>query len=58
MFIFALRYRKVIIIKQKVSKEKKIMCGIACIFNIKQQNESLRRKALEMSKKIRHRGPD
>ena len=34
------------------------MCGIACIFNIKQQNESLRRKALEMSKKIRHRGPD
>ena len=34
------------------------MCGIACIFNIKQQIESLRRKALEMSKKIRHRGPD
>ena len=34
------------------------MCGIACRFNIKQQTESLRRKALEMSKKIRHRGPD
>ena len=34
------------------------MCGIAGIFNIKQQNDSLRRKALEMSKKIRHRGPD
>ncbi len=34
------------------------MCGIVAIFNIKQQTPELRKKALEMSKKIRHRGPD
>lgn len=34
------------------------MCGIACIFNIKQQTPELRQKALSMAKKIRHRGPD
>lgn len=34
------------------------MCGIACIFNIKQQTPELRKKALSMAKKIRHRGPD
>ena len=34
------------------------MCGIAAIFNIKQQTAELRRKALAMAKKIRHRGPD
>lgn len=34
------------------------MCGIACIFNIKQQSPDLRRKALAMAKRIRHRGPD
>ena len=34
------------------------MCGIACIFNIGQQGEELRQKALRMSQKIRHRGPD
>ena len=37
------------------------MCGIVSIFNIsKQPNEqaSLRAKALRMSQKIRHRGPD
>ncbi len=34
------------------------MCGIVGIFNIKEQNEDLRRKALRMSQKIRHRGPD
>lgn len=34
------------------------MCGIVSIFNIQQQTPELRRKALEMSKKIRHRGPD
>ena len=34
------------------------MCGIACIFNIKQQTPELRNKALAMAKKIRHRGPD
>lgn len=39
-------------------KEKTAMCGIVSIFNIKQQTPSLRQKALEMSKKIRHRGPD
>lgn len=34
------------------------MCGIAAIFNIKQQSPELRNKALAMAKKIRHRGPD
>ncbi|MCR5003810.1 MAG: asparagine synthase B [Bacteroidales bacterium] len=34
------------------------MCGITGIFNIKTQTPELRNKALEMSKKIRHRGPD
>ncbi len=35
-----------------------IMCGIACIFNVKEQSQELRKKALKMSQKIRHRGPD
>lgn len=34
------------------------MCGIVSIFNIKHQTPKLRKKALEMSRKIRHRGPD
>lgn len=34
------------------------MCGIVSIFNIKEQTDSLRQKALCMSQKIRHRGPD
>ena len=34
------------------------MCGIVSIFNIKQQTPALRQKALQMSGKIRHRGPD
>ena len=34
------------------------MCGIACIFGIRQQTAELRQKALKMSQKIRHRGPD
>lgn len=34
------------------------MCGIVCIFNIKEQTPELRQKALRMSGKIRHRGPD
>ena len=35
------------------------MCGIAAIFNIKGgQSETFRTKALDMSRKIRHRGPD
>jgi asparagine synthase (glutamine-hydrolysing) len=34
------------------------MCGIVGIFNVKQQTPELRRKALRMSQKIRHRGPD
>ena len=34
------------------------MCGIAAIFNIKSDVSALRPKALAMSKKIRHRGPD
>ena len=34
------------------------MCGIAAIYNIKEETKDLRKKALNMSKKIRHRGPD
>ena len=34
------------------------MCGIVSIFNIQEQTDSLRQKALRMSRKIRHRGPD
>lgn len=34
------------------------MCGIVSIFRIKQQSEQLRKQALEMSRRIRHRGPD
>ena len=34
------------------------MCGIVGIFNVKEQTSELRHKALRMSQKIRHRGPD
>ena len=34
------------------------MCGIVGIFQIKKQTEELRTKALKMSQKLRHRGPD
>jgi len=34
------------------------MCGIIAIFNVKEQTPALRQKALVMSQKIRHRGPD
>jgi asparagine synthase (glutamine-hydrolysing) len=34
------------------------MCGIVGIFNVKEQTHEWREKALRMSQKIRHRGPD
>ncbi len=34
------------------------MCGIVCAFDLKEKAEVLRPRLLEMSKKIRHRGPD
>ncbi|MDR1258375.1 MAG: asparagine synthase B [Tannerellaceae bacterium] len=34
------------------------MCGITAIFNISEGHERLRRQALTMSKRVRHRGPD
>ena len=34
------------------------MCGIVGIFNVREQSDALRRKVLEMSRRIRHRGPD
>lgn len=34
------------------------MCGIVCAFELKESTESLRPQLLEMSKRIRHRGPD
>jgi asparagine synthase (glutamine-hydrolysing) len=34
------------------------MCGIVCAFDVKESTDVLRSQLLEMSKKIRHRGPD
>ncbi|MCX2679564.1 asparagine synthase B [Galbibacter sp. EGI 63066] len=34
------------------------MCGIVCAFDLKEESEALRPQLLEMSKKVRHRGPD
>lgn len=34
------------------------MCGIVCAFDLKESTETLRPQLLEMSKKVRHRGPD
>ena len=34
------------------------MCGIVCALNINQDSSKLRNHVLEMSKKLRHRGPD
>jgi asparagine synthase (glutamine-hydrolysing) len=34
------------------------MCGIVCAFDLKEKAEVLRPQLLEMSKKVRHRGPD
>ena len=34
------------------------MCGIVCAFDLKEKADLLRPQILEMSKKIRHRGPD
>lgn len=34
------------------------MCGIVCAFDVKESTETLRPQLLEMSKKVRHRGPD
>lgn len=44
-------------LKQKTLKFK-IMCSIAGIFNIQGDTKALREKALRMSQKLRHRGPD
>jgi len=34
------------------------MCGIVCAFDLKQNSEEIRPQLLEMSKNLRHRGPD
>ena len=34
------------------------MCGIVCAFNLKTKSDVLRPQVLEMSKSLRHRGPD
>ncbi len=34
------------------------MCGIVCAFDLKRNSEKLRPQVLEMSKSLRHRGPD
>ena len=34
------------------------MCGIVCAFDLKRNSEELRPQILEMSKSLRHRGPD
>ncbi|MCF6359983.1 MAG: asparagine synthase B [Cyclobacteriaceae bacterium] len=37
---------------------KRIMCGIVAVFDVKKTSDQLRTQVLEMSKKVRHRGPD
>ena len=39
-------------------KTDRNMCGIVCAFDLKQKADELRPRLLEMSKKIRNRGPD
>jgi asparagine synthase (glutamine-hydrolysing) len=34
------------------------MCGIVCVFDLKTEVASIRNQILDMSKKVRHRGPD
>ena len=34
------------------------MCGIVCAFDLKQTSDEIRPQLLEMSKNLRHRGPD
>lgn len=34
------------------------MCGIVCVFDLKGDAQTLRPQILDMSKKVRHRGPD
>ena len=34
------------------------MCGILAIFGLSESSETWRSKVLQMSKRIRHRGPD
>jgi len=34
------------------------MCGIVCAFDIKRNSQELRPQVLQMSKRVRHRGPD
>ena len=34
------------------------MCGIVCAFELKEKPEDLRLQLLEMSRRVRHRGPD
>ena len=46
------------IIREIIYQKNKTMCGIISIFNISRQTDELRQKALRMSQKIRHRGPD
>jgi asparagine synthase (glutamine-hydrolysing) len=38
--------------------KRQIMCGIVCAFDLKTGSRQLRPQVLEMSKKLRHRGPD
>ena len=34
------------------------MCGIVCAFNLQKSKDDLRPQLLDMSMKLRHRGPD
>ncbi len=55
MFLY---YNLGIIFVTLIEIKKRIMCGIVCAFDLKQKTDVLRPQLLEMSKKIRHRGPD
>ncbi len=48
----------ILIFASYLKQKEKIMCGIVCAFDLKDKSEVLRPQLLQMSKKVRHRGPD
>lgn len=52
------KYLSSVVCGGQVPKEYNIMCGIVGAFDLKTDAQLLRPQLLEMSKRIRHRGPD
>ena len=55
-FAFCFEYEQVV--NKLKLKATYTMCGIVGVFDLKSDSQELRPQVLEMSKKIRHRGPD